>query len=167
MSVRELRPEPLTAEAFAAFGQVLDLRGAEQIGINQGQTTRFHDLADVELNGDGAKTLVNVFRSTPVAFPFKVEIMERHPLGSQSFFPLSGARFLVLVAPPGEQVDAADLRLFITDGQQGVNFACNTWHHYQLCLDQQSDFMVIDRGGPGDNLVEVELQGEAVVPAPL
>lgn len=161
--MRTLTPEPLTAEAFAPYGQVLDVAGAEQLSINQGQTTRFHDLAEVQFDGEGAKTLINVFRSTPVSFPHKVEIMERHPLGSQAFYPTGEARFLVLVAPAGDEVRAEDLQLFITNGQQGVNFNVNTWHHYQLALDQQSDFLVVDRGGPGDNLEEVSLQGEAQV----
>ena len=161
--MRTLTPVQLTAEAFAPYGQVLDLADAEQLSINQGQTTRFHDLAEVQFDGAGAKTLINVFRSTPVRFPHKVEIMERHPLGSQAFYPLGGARFLVLVAPAGEEVRADDLQLFITNGQQGVNFNANTWHHYQLALDQQSDFLVVDRGGPGNNLEEVSLQGEAQV----
>lgn len=161
--MRNLTPVPLTAEAFAPFGQVLDIDAAEQLPINQGQTTRFHDLADVHFDGDGAKTLINVFRSTPVNFPHQVEIMERHPLGTQAFYPLGGARFLVLVAPAGDTVQAEDLQLFITNGRQGVNFNVNTWHHFQLALDKQSDFLVVDRGGPGENLEEVQLQGEAQV----
>lgn len=158
-----LTPKPLRAEEFTPFGEVLDLRSAEQISINQGLTTRFNDLARVQFDGEGAKTLINVFRSTPVKLPHQVQLMERHPLGSQAFYPLGGARFLVLVAPAGDEVRAEDLQLFITDGEQGVSFNANTWHHYQLALDAQSDFIVIDRGGPGDNLEEVELIGEAEI----
>lgn len=163
--MRQLKPVPLTAAAFAPYGQVLDTRLAEQIPINQGLTTRFDDLANVDLRGEGARTLINVFRSTPVGLPHRVEIMERHPLGSQAFYPLAGARFLVLVAPAGDAVLADQLELFISDGQQGVSFAPNTWHHYQLALDQPSDFLVIDRGGPGENLQEVALQGKAEISA--
>ncbi len=161
--MRLLTPVSLTSAAFAPYGQVLDLRQADQIPINQGLTTRFNDLADVALHGEGARTLINVFRSTPVSLPHRVEIMERHPLGSQAFFPLSGARFLVLVAPTGDAVLAEQLELFISDGQQGVSFAPNTWHHYQLALDQPSDFLVIDRGGPGENLEEIALSGAAEI----
>lgn len=161
--MRILTPVPLTAAAFAPYGQVLDTRQADKIPINQGLTMRFNDLADVDLRGEGARTLINVFRSTPVSLPHRVEIMERHPLGSQAFYPLAAARFLVLVAPVGEGVMIEQLELFISDGQQGVSFAPNTWHHYQLALDQPSDFLVIDRGGPGENLQEVGVQGEAEI----
>lgn len=164
--MRTLTPAPLTAEAFAPFGQVLDVRQAQQISINEGLTTRFNDLAPVQFDGEGAKTLINVFRSTPLSLPHKVRIMERHPLGTQAFYPLGGARFMVLVAPAGDTVKAADLQLFITDGQQGVNFNVNTWHHYQIALDQPSDFLVVDRGGPGVNLEEVNLIGDAQILAP-
>ncbi|MGB0867705.1 MAG: ureidoglycolate lyase [Granulosicoccaceae bacterium] len=161
--MRTLTPVPLTAEVFAPYGQVLDITQAEQLSINQGLTTRFHDMAQVRFDGEGAKTLINIFRSTPVSFPHRVQIMERHPLGSQAFYPIGGARFMVLVAPAGDSVRAEDLQLFITNGQQGVNFNPNTWHHYQLALDQISDFLVVDRGGEGNNLEEVELLGEAQV----
>ena len=161
--MRDLIPEPLTAEAFAPYGQVLDVRQAEQIPINQGLTTRFNNLGDVQFNGEGATTLINVFRSTPISLPHQVTLMERHPLGTQAFYPMAGARFMVLVAPAGDTVKAEDLRLFITDGEQGINFNVNTWHHYQLALDQQSDFLVVDRGGPGNNLEEVALIGKAQI----
>ncbi len=162
---RSLTPEPLNAEAFAPFGQVLDLREASSFAINQGLTTRFNDLAQVSFSGESPRTLINVFRSTPISLPHRVQLMERHPLGSQAFYPLNGARFLVLVAPEGDSVRAEELRLFITDGEQGINFNPNTWHHYQLALDKVSDFLVVDRGGPGENLQEIEVTGEAIIAA--
>ncbi len=161
--MRNLTPQPLTQAAFAPYGEVIDVRSARQIPINYGLTTRFNDLASIDTGDENGRTIVNVFRSRPVALPHTVKIMERHPLGSQAFMSLSNRPFLVLVAPPGETVCADDLQLFITDGQQGVNFYKNTWHHYQLVLGEQTDFIVIDRGGPGENLVEVNLQGEAQV----
>ena len=105
----------------------------------------------------------NVFRSNPVPLPHTVTIMERHPIGSQAFIAMAQQPFLVLVAPPGDNVHADQLRLFITDGHQGVNLFKNTWHHYQLVLGDPTDFIVIDRGGPGNNLEEREIQGSAVI----
>jgi ureidoglycolate lyase len=72
--------------------------------------------------------------------------------------------FLVLVAPAGDQVLAEALQLFITNGQQGINLFKNTWHHFQLVLGEQSDFIVIDRGGAGNNLEEVKVSGEVIIP---
>ena len=163
--MHDLVPQPLTADAFAPFGEVIDLRTAKQIPINYGLTTRYNDLCTFDTGDENGRTIVNVFRSNPTPLPHAVKIMERHPLGSQAFISTSNRPFLVLVAPPGEQVHADDLQLFITDGQQGVNFYKNTWHHYQLVLGEQTDFIVIDRGGSGDNCIEVELQGRASIRA--
>ena len=83
-------------------------------------------------------------------------MFERHPLGSQSFVPLSGRPYLVAVAPAGD-FDPAKIRLFRAEGHQGVHYRKGVWHHFLLVLDDDSDFLVIDRAGPGDNCEEVEL----------
>ncbi|MEM7207649.1 MAG: ureidoglycolate lyase [Pseudomonadota bacterium] len=161
-----LVPQKLTEEGFAPFGEVIDLRTAKQIPINYGLTTRFDNLCTVDTANERGRTLVNVFRTDPIPLPHTVTIMERHPLGSQAFIPMSQNPFLVLVAPPSDTVSAKDLRLFITNGQQGINFHKNTWHHYQLVLNEQMDFIVVDRGGDGNNLQEIEVEGDAVIHEP-
>ncbi len=161
----ELQAQPLTAEAFAPFGQVIDLACAEQLSINQGLTTRFHDLFDVDVANENGRPIVNVFRSQPLPLPHKVEIMERHPLGSQAFMPMDAEPFLVMVGLPKNTLTVDDLRLFVTNGKQGINFFRNTWHHYQMVLGQQRDFIVVDRGGAGENLQECRVEGEAIIPA--
>jgi len=150
-----LQPEPLTAAAFAPFGDVIEASG-EPRGINYGVTQRFHDLARLDCLEQGGRTIVNIFRSQPPAFPFAVTVMERHPLSSQAFMPLSGRPFLVVVAPKGA-FDRAAVRAFRAQPGQGVNFARGTWHHFNLALDGQSDFLVLDRDGDGDNCDEVML----------
>ncbi|MEM9604662.1 MAG: ureidoglycolate lyase [Pseudomonadota bacterium] len=165
MTARVLRPEPLSAKAFAPFGEVVSLEGAEQIPINYGLTTRFNDLAQVDVSAEGGRPAVNVFRSRPVALPHRVRVLERHPLGSQLFYPLSPARFLALVSP-GEAPPCADsLVLFLSDGRQGVNFHRNTWHHYHMVLDREADFLVVDRLGEGNNLDEHPIDGDVTVVA--
>jgi len=152
--MREVIPEPLTAEAFAPFGDVVETSPkAEQIAINYGQTTRFNDLARIDVEGGHA--IVSIFRGRPLDPPH-LKIFERHPLGSQSFTPLQGRPFLVAVAPPGE-FDPAAIRVFRAEGRQGVNYAKGVWHHYLLPLEAESDFLVIDRAGRGENLDEIEL----------
>lgn len=152
--MRSLVPEPLTADAFAPFGDVIEASDrAEVIPINYGWTTRFNALADVAV-GDG-HAILSIFRSKPLA-PLVLKIFERHPLGSQAFVPMQGRAYLVAVAPPGD-FDPASVRLFRAEAHQGVNYAKGTWHHFLLALDAESDFLVVDREGPGDNLDEVEL----------
>jgi ureidoglycolate lyase len=152
--VRTVASEPLTADAFAPFGDVIEASArAEVIPINYGWTTRFNALADVAV-GDG-HAILSIFRSKPLTPPV-LKVFERHPLGSQAFVPMQGRPFLVAVAPPGD-FDAAQVRVFRADASQGVNYAKGTWHHFLLALEADSDFLVVDREGPGENLDEVEL----------
>jgi ureidoglycolate lyase len=160
--MREMTPQPLTAEAFAPFGQVIEASvRAEQIAINYGYTTRFNDLAEIDVADEGGHAIVSLFRARPLDPPV-LKIFERHPLGSQSFTPLQGRPFLVAVAPAGV-FDPAAIRLFRAGPTQGVNYAKGVWHHFLLPLEGESDFLVIDRAGPGDNLDEIELGADAAI----
>lgn len=154
--MKALRIEPLTREAFAPFGDVIELAGSKNYLINLGSTRRFHDLARVDVNEAGGHTLVNVFRGEPRTLPFEVKMMERHPLGSQAFIPLAARPYLIVVAAAGE-LDPDGLRAFVTQGWQGVNYARGVWHHPLLALHEVSDFVVVDRGGPGNNCDEQDL----------
>jgi ureidoglycolate lyase len=151
--MREMTPEPLTAEAFAPFGSVIEAGdSAVKLDINQGHALRYDRLAEIDVEGGiGA---ISLFRARPLAEPV-LRTFERHPLGSQTFVPLSGRPYLVAVAPAG-RFDPAKIRLFRAEGHQGVHYLKGVWHHFLLVLDE-SDFLVVDRAGPGDNCEEVEL----------
>ncbi len=165
MSRVTLKPIPLTAEGFADYGEVIEVRGTAPKPINYGQTDRYDDLAQIDVSRDGGRPLLSIFRSRPVSLPFQVRLLERHPLGSQAFFPLHRRPFLVVVAGGNEMPDEDSVQVFITDGRQGVSYAPGTWHHYQLSLDRDSDYLVIDRGGPGNNCDEVQLESTIVIGA--
>lgn len=160
--MRELTPEPLTAEAFAPFGHVIETSdAARQIEINQGHAIRYDRLAEADV-GDGVAA-ISIFRARPLAV-LELKTFERHPLGSQAFFPIGQARCAVIVAPPGDTVRVQDLRAFIVEGNRGVNYHPGTWHHVLLTLDAPGDFLVIDRGGPGHNCDEFHFaEGEQLV----
>jgi ureidoglycolate lyase len=154
--MRELMPEPLTAEAFAPFGRVIEASDAAvKLEINQGHAVRYDRLAEIDVADDGGIGAISLFRASPLAEPV-LKTFERHPLGSQSFVPLSGRPYLVAVAPPGD-FDPAAIRLFRAQGHQGVHYGKGTWHHFLLVLEADTDFLVIDRAGPGDNCEEMEL----------
>lgn len=158
-----LKPEVLTAAAFAPFGDVIEVRdSAQRLQINQGHAERYHDLASVDLAGQGARALISIFRSQPRQFPLFLNVLERHPLGSQAFMPLAALPYLVVVATGVEAPDLQGLRCFIAAPGQGVNYARGIWHHPLLSLEASTDFLVVDRGGPGVNLEEHALRREHI-----
>ena len=151
-----MKIERLIRDAFAPFGDLISFTGAHHYPINDGTTERFHDLATIDVSDQGGKPLVNLFRGQPRSFPFEIRILERHPLGSQAFIPLSRRPYLVIVAAPGP-FDERTMRLFLAEKGEGVNYAKGVWHHALFVLDEESDFIVIDRGGPGNNCEEISL----------
>ncbi len=158
MKLRLLKPEPLTAAAFAPYGDVIECASAaEKRDINYGNTERFHDLAKLDLTAQEGRAIVSLFRSTPVPRPIEIKIMERHPLSSQAFYPLSHHAYMVAVVEKGD-FNPDKIKAFIAGATQGVNYHAGTWHHYSLALDKTSDFLVIDRDGPGDNCDEIAVE---------
>ncbi len=153
-----LTPTPLTAAAFAPFGDVIETAGRASRWINHGTCERFDDLAQVDVAGEGGRPAISIFRAAPRALPLPLRGLERHPLSSQAFYPLQQQPFLIVVAEDGDGPVAPRVRVFFSSGHQGVNFRRNTWHHELLALQQTSLFLVIDRGGPGENceLLSVE-----------
>lgn len=158
-----LRLLPLTPEAFAPFGDVIGIGGREGEVINEGHTRKFADLAAVDVAQEGGRPAVHLYRSRSLSLPLRVEVMERHPLGSQAFVPLQGRPFVVIVAPPGDVPNRDAIRAFLADGTQGVNLARGVWHHYQVTLEEESDYLVIDRAGPGENFEEARIDPPLVI----
>jgi len=154
MTIQPLQPRPLSRENFAPFGDVIETAGSTSFPINDGMVERFHDLARIEIAGVEGRPLLSIFRGQPYTLPWPVRYVERHPLGSQAFFPLGEANYAVIVAPPGDTVRPEDLRAFIGNGRQGVNYRPGVWHHVLLVLERPADFLVVDRGGPGHNCDE-------------
>jgi len=149
-----LDPRPLTREAFAPFGDVIEIEGARHYPINEGTTTRFHDLAEVDVEAQGGKPLISIFRATARPCPIRLWLMERHPLASQAFYPLSDHDWLVVVASGDDPLARDNLICFTASGRQGVNYRRGVWHHPLLVLEPTHDFLIVDRGGPGENLEE-------------
>jgi ureidoglycolate lyase len=139
--------EPLTAAAFQPFGDVIEASASRRhFSINDGFAERYHDLARVELGAQG-RAIISIFKALPRTLPMQLRLLERHPLGSQAFMPLSALPYLVVVAQAGELPQTSQLRCFAVAAGQGVNYARGTWHHPLIALHQACDFLVIDRGG--------------------
>jgi len=152
--------EPLTKGAFAPFGDVIESAGAKPISINQGTTERFHALSRMQASGDGSGVIVSIFEAVRRGSPIEIRMLEHHPLGSQTFMPISGHNWLVVVAPPlgGGKRDNQDqgdglpdfngLRCFEASERQGVTYAPGVWHHPLLVLRDHDQFLVVDREAP-------------------
>ena len=143
--------QSITAAAFAPYGDLIDCTGAPDAIINQGLCGRYHDRAQLDMTG--GKAGLSLFRAEPRSLPLALEMMERHPLGSQAFVPMHHVPFLVIVAPdaggrPGEPI------AFETSAGQAINFYRDVWHGVLTPLHDPGLFAVIDRIGAGDNLQE-------------
>ncbi|MDH3690378.1 MAG: ureidoglycolate lyase [Gammaproteobacteria bacterium] len=163
MSTVNLTVENLTRDAFAPFGDVIEIEGRTPRIINQGTAERYNDLALVDVCDNGGRPLISIFRAQPAELPVQLRLMERHPIASQAFIPLSTTPYLVAVAEADAQPTPERLRAFVTNGRQGINLRRGTWHHPLLALQQISEFLVVDRGDDGGNYDEVSLENHSVM----
>jgi ureidoglycolate lyase len=148
---REIPARTLTAEAFAPFGDVLAAAGQPDRIINQGLCGRHHDRARLDF-ADG-RAGISVFDARPRTLPYRLEMVERHPDGSQAFLPMTPAPFLVVVAPDDGGAPGTPLA-FLTAPGQGVNYHRGVWHGILTPLSAPGLFAVVDRVGDGPNLQE-------------
>jgi len=146
----ELKPEVLTRESFAPYGDVVESSQQHVAAMNEDSFERFDDMCAVEAN-DGRVAISIARCRTATALPHRIDLVERHPHGSQAFVPLTPCRMMVVVAPPGEIVVAADLRAFVSNGRQGINYHRGTWHMPLIAFDAGQEFLIIDRVGESPN----------------
>jgi ureidoglycolate lyase len=165
MSRSELTPLPITAERFARFGDVIDDTATMASTMNDARFDRFADQARIDIDGQAAVSVVRSCAATTL--PYEVGLLERHPLGSQAFVPLEQFSFVVVVAPPGESIDAAQIRAFLVGPGQGVNYLRGTWHMPLVAMQLGQAFLVIDRAaGAGPNCEERALAEPVFLIAP-
>lgn len=148
---RVIPVKPLNAAAFSPFGEILDASGEPDEIINRGLCGRFHDLATIDLS-DG-RAGISLFKAQPRTLPYTLDMMERHPDGSQAFIPMSLDPFLVIVAPDVAGKPGRPLA-FVTAPGQGINLFRGTWHGVLTPLSEPGLFVVVDRIGDGPNLEE-------------
>lgn len=145
--------QPLTKDGFAPYGDVIEADPSRMRLINNGTTERFHGLAEPVVIGQPERLIFNIFRGQARQFPYLIDMMERHPFGSQSFVPLSGRPFLIAVSDDEDGQPGRPL-VFLAGAHQGVNYFPNTWHHPLMALGEVSDFLVVDRDNTAENLQE-------------
>ena len=151
---KNIQIQPLTQESFSAFGDVIEKENHDFFAINQGLTQRYHALSVAQISGDNTAVGMSIFHnSCATEIPFKIDMLERHPHGSQSFIPLQQQKFIIIVALPLDQTQPNEQKIyaFLSNGKQGVTYHQGVWHHPLITLEAESDFLVVDRIGGGQN----------------
>ena len=145
MSGVEVRAQPLTAERFERFGEVIAALPERRFSMNDARFERYCNLAHVDVDGTG---LISIARArSATTLPYRFRMLERHPLGSQAFIPLGEFRFVVAVAPAGDGPDPQAIEAFVTDGRQGVNYHRGVWHMPMIALEAGQELLIVDRAG--------------------
>ncbi len=144
---------PITPERFAPYGDVIHASAKSKAAMNDARFERFSRLANID--AEGGHPSISIARcKMPTSLPYRFDLVERHPLGSQAFIPLSHFKFFVVVAPAAESVEPEDLRAFVTNGTQGVNYHKGVWHMPMIALEGGQEFLIVDCGTDGENCDE-------------
>ena len=157
-----IKPIPITKKNFYKFGDMITTADIKPIEINEGYAKRFDGIANLNTLKDNGQTTICIFSALKRSFPMKIDMMEKHPLGSQAFIPMKQTTFLVLVAPEGNKPDLNKIEAFIVPQEIGVNYNPGTWH-FPLIATEDMNFLVVDRKGSGDNLVIENIEKEEVI----
>ena len=147
-----IKPIKITKKNFSKFGELIDTKKRKPIIINNGYAKRFHDLGKINTSSKKGNPIISIFSAKKRIFPMKIDMMEKHPLGSQAFIPMEKTTFIVFVAPKGKKPDVNKIKSFIIPKQTGINYKPGIWH-FPLISNKNMNFLVIDRKGRGNNLI--------------
>ena len=156
-----IRPKLISKENFKKFGDMITTSGIKPLEINDGYAKRFDGIANLNTKKDNGESTISIFSALKRSFPMKVDMMEKHPLGSQAFIPMKETVFLAFVAPEGDEPDLNKIESFIIPNGIGVNYNAGVWH-FPLIATEDMNFLVVDRLGDGDNLVLHDLNKEDI-----
>ena len=157
-----INPKPITKENFSKFGDMITKANIKPIEINDGYAKRFDGIANLNTTKDNGETTICIFSALKRSFPMKIDMMEKHPLGSQAFIPMKDTTFLVFVAPQDNKLNLNKIESFVVPPGIGVNYNPGTWH-FPLISTENMNFLVVDRKGSGDNLVIENIEKEEVI----
>jgi ureidoglycolate lyase len=156
-----IKPKLITKENFKKFGDMITTDGIKPLEINEGYANRYDGIANLNTKKDNGESTISIFSALKRSFPMKVDMMEKHPLGSQAFIPMKETTFLAFVAPGGDKPDINKVEAFIIPRGIGVNYNPGVWH-FPLIATENMNFLVVDRKGEGDNLVLYDLNKENI-----
>ena len=156
-----IKPKHINKENFKKFGDMITTDDIKPLEINDGYAKRYDGIANLDAKKDDGESIISIFSAIKRSFPMKVDMMEKHPLGSQAFIPMKETTFLALVAPEGDKPDLNKVEAFIIPPGICVNYNPGIWH-FPLISTENMNFLVVDRKGSGDNLVIENLDKEEV-----
>ena len=159
---KNIIPIKISRSNFAKFGDLISTTDISPMDINAGYAKRFDDLANLNTSENNGKAIVSIFSALKRTFPMTVDMMEKHPLGSQAFIPMKETTFLCFVAPPGESPDINKIQSFIIPPKNGINYKPGVWH-FPLISTEDANFLVIDRKGRGENLIIHKFEKEKII----
>ena len=157
-----IKPIKITRKNFAAYGDLISSDDIKPIDINEGYAKRFDNLANLNTTKNDGKTIVSIFSALKRTFPMKIDMMEKHPLGSQAFIPMKETTFLSFVAPQGRFPEISKIQSFIIPPKTGINYKPGIWH-FPLISTEDTNFLVIDRKGNGENLIIHKFEKEKII----
>jgi len=157
-----IKPIKITRNNFAKYGDLISSNGINPMDINVGYAKRFNNLANINTSKDEGKTIISIFSALKRTFPMKIDMMEKHPLGSQAFMPMKETTFICFVAPEGQFPEVNKIESFIIPPKSGINYKPGIWH-FPLISTEDTDFLVIDRKGSGENLIIYQFDKEQII----
>ena len=157
-----IKPTGITRENFAAYGDLISTDSIKPMDINAGYAKRFNDLAKINTSKNKGETIVSIFSALKRSFPMKIDMMEKHPLGSQAFIPMKETTFLSFVAPPGASPEISKIQSFIIPPKMGINYKPGVWH-FPLIATEDVNFLVVDRKGKDNNLIIHKFNKEKII----
>ena len=157
-----IKPIKINRSNFVTYGELISTNDIKPMDINAGYAKRFDNLADLNTLKDGGKTIVSIFSALKRTFPMKIDMMEKHPLCSQAFIPMKETTFLCFVAPQGESPEINKIQSFIIPPKMGINYKPGVWH-FPLISTEDTNFLVIDRKGTGENLIIHKFDKENII----
>lgn len=147
--MQEIKPIDLTIDSFKEYGTILSVENSESIVINNGFANKHFNLCNIDANDNQGVATVHFYVAKKREFPLSINMMEKHPHFSQTFIPRSNNPFLLVVALGNEKPDLKTLKVFKTNGNQGVHYKKNIWHFPLISLEDKEQFIVIDRNDLG------------------
>ena len=155
-------PKTITKENFSKFGDMITTKDIKPLDINNGYAKRYDDIAKINTSKDNGETTISIFSALKRTFPMKIDMMEKHPLGSQAFIPMKETTFIAFVAPNGDKPDLNKIEAFIIPPGIGINYNPGIWH-FPLISTEDMNLLVVDRKGSGDNLVIENLEDKKII----